>query len=205
VALLQGRAPALTEADAELVAQRLGDLPLGLDQAGAYLDQTGLAAREYVRLLDTRAGDLFVRGSATSHPDTIATVWSVSIGRLRASMPAAVQLLQVCAWLAPEPVPLELFTGHPDLLPELLAAAAGDPIGFVDAVAALTGYGLAKRVGDGLLLHRLVQDVTRQGSDAWGGWHPLPVALSVLRAGRPEDAWGAPANWPRYQRLAPTS
>ena len=203
VALLLGCAPTLTEADAELVAQRLGDLPLALDQAGAYLDQTGLAAREYVRLLDTRAGDLFARGSATSHPDTIATVWSVSIARLRASAPAAVQLLQVCAWLAPEPVPLDLFTGHPDLLPESLAAAAGDPIEFVDAVAALTGYGLAKRVGDGLLLHRLVQDVTRQASDALGGWHPLPVALSLLRADLPEAVWSEPANWPRYRRLTP--
>src|SRR5262249_37089144 len=40
VALLRRRAPALTGAQADQLAARLGDLPLALDQAAAYLDQT---------------------------------------------------------------------------------------------------------------------------------------------------------------------
>jgi len=44
----------------------------------------------------------------------------MSITRLQATVPAAVQLLELCAWLAPEPIPLDLFTSHCEQLPEPL-------------------------------------------------------------------------------------
>ena len=71
------------------------------------------------------------------------------------------QLLEICAYLAPEPVPLDLFTAHADLLPEPLAAAAADPLAFNDALMVLVDYSLAKRTAAGLQLHRLVQATTR--------------------------------------------
>ena len=54
-ALLRRRAPGLTDAQAGQLAVRLGDLPLALDQAAAYLDLTGMSPQEYLQLLDTRA------------------------------------------------------------------------------------------------------------------------------------------------------
>ena len=93
--------------------------------------------------------------------DTIATLWDISVGRITAENPAAVQLLDVCAYLAPEPVPLDLFTAHADLLPEPLSSAAADPLAFTDAIAVLVDYSLAKRTPAGLQLHRLVQATIR--------------------------------------------
>src|ERR1700761_7890139 len=47
------RAPrGLSEADAERLAEKLGDLPLALEQAGALLSETGMPADEYLRLID---------------------------------------------------------------------------------------------------------------------------------------------------------
>jgi hypothetical protein len=83
------------------------------------------------------------------------------MGRITAENPAAVQLLGVCAYLAPEPIPLDLFTAHADLLPEPLASAAADPLAFSDAIAVLVDYSLAKRTAAGLQLHRLVQSTIR--------------------------------------------
>ncbi len=40
-----------------------------------------------------------------------------SVDQLRARQPAAVQLLGLCAYLAPEPIPSTLFTDHPQHLP----------------------------------------------------------------------------------------
>lgn len=71
------------------------------------------------------------------------------------------QLLDICAYLAPRPVPLDLFTGHPEMLPEPLAATAGDPLAFTDTVAIIVDYSLAKRTEAGLQLHRLVQAAIR--------------------------------------------
>src|SRR5208282_4008921 len=155
---------------------RLGDLPLALVQAAAYLDQTGTPPEEYLRLLRIRSADLHSRGHASDHPGTVATVWSVSIGKLQVIEPAAVQLLELCAWLAPEPIPLDLFTGHCDQLPEPLAITAADPVAFNDAVGVLVDYSLARRTGGTMVIHRLVQDVTRQrpsGYHATGGSKPL--------------------------------
>jgi tetratricopeptide (TPR) repeat protein len=62
-------------------------------------------------------------------------------------------------------------------------------------------YSLARRTPDGLLLHRLVQDVTRHVSGP--GCEPLPVALALLRAGLPKEIVGAPDSWPRWRQLLP--
>lgn len=143
------------------IAAVLGFLPLALDQAAAYLDRTGLPPGEWLRLWQTRSVALHDRGHAAFHRDTIATLWSLSLERLQASNPAAVQLIGMCAYLAPEPIPLDLFTGHPEVLPEPLRQAASDPIAFAETVAALTDYSLVKRGPDTVQVHRLVQDVIR--------------------------------------------
>jgi hypothetical protein len=57
IALLHRRAPHLTDAHAGQLAERLGDLPLALARAAAYLDQTSMSAPEYLRLLDTHSAD----------------------------------------------------------------------------------------------------------------------------------------------------
>jgi len=200
VTMLQRRAPDLTQSDAIAISRRLGDLPLALAQVAAYLDQTRLPASEYLRLLETRAADLHSRGRTVGHPDSIATIWSVSLDRLRAITPAAVQLLTLCAWLAPEPVPLDLFSNHSALLPEPLNATADDSIAFVDAVAALVDYSLARRTGNDILVHRLVQDVIRQDDGDAAGHSPLDNVLTLLRADLPAEINDKPLNW-RWRQL----
>ncbi|HEY6789275.1 MAG TPA: FxSxx-COOH system tetratricopeptide repeat protein, partial [Trebonia sp.] len=181
IALLCRRAPGLADAGAGKLAARLGDLPLALDQAAAYLDQTGMPPDEYLRLLGTRGADLHGRGRAAGHSGNVATVWSVSMDRLQATIPAAVQLLELCAWLAAEPIPLDLFTGHSGLVPEPLATAAADPVAFNDVVGALADYSVARRAGGALVVHRLIQDVTRHrtaGQPAASAGDPLEMVLA---------------------------
>lgn len=202
IALLRRRAPTITLSEARDLAIRLGDLPLALDQAAAYLDQTGMPAGEYLRLLGTRSADLHHRGQAGGHPATVATVWSLSLDRLEGSAPAAVQILELCAWLAPEPIPLDLFTLHVGQLPEPLASVAADPVTFADAIGALTGYSLARRTGDSINIHRLIQDVARNRHPTAAG--ELEVVFGLLRADLPDDVWATPESWPRWQRLLPS-
>jgi tetratricopeptide (TPR) repeat protein len=201
VALLRRRAPALTEMEADELAERLGDLPLALDQAAAYLDQTGTPAAQYLQLLRTRVPDVYTRGQPAGHRDTIATVWSVSLDQLRATAPAAVQLLDLCGWLGPEAVPLDLFADQSGLLPQPVATAAADPLLMTETVGALVDYSLARRTHDGLLLHRLVQAVTRHPVDQTDP-HPLKLILSLLRAALPGNVV-APQNWSRWRQLLP--
>ena len=161
VQLLRARVPGLGQDIGEQIAEELGRLPLALEQAAAYLDMSGIPAQDYVDLLRDRGPEVHTRGQVAGRPDTIATLWDISVSRITDQNPAAVQLLQICAYLAPEPIPLDLFTAHADLLPEPLAAAAADPLAFNDVLMMLVDYSLAKRTAAGLQLHRLVQSATR--------------------------------------------
>jgi hypothetical protein len=164
VALLRTRVPELTQATGEAIARELGQLPLALEQAAAYMDRAQAPAEEYLELLHSRADELYALGRVSSR-DTIATLWNVSLDRAAAENPAAIHLLEMCSYLAPEPVPLDLFTAHADLLPTPLSNVIGDKLAFTEAVAVLADYSLAKRSRGGLQVHRLVQAATRARLD----------------------------------------
>ena len=59
------------------------------------------------------------------------------------------QMLELAAFLAPEPIPLCLFNGHPELLDEPLRTTAADSDALADTVGVLVGYSLARRHPDG--------------------------------------------------------
>ena len=161
VALLRTRAPGVDEALAVVLAEELGRLPLALEQAAAYLNKTKMPAEDYLQLLRRRTKDMISRGAVAGRDETIATLWNLSLERVAEKTPAALQLLDLCAYLAPLPIPLDLFTAHPDLLPEPLAEACQDTLLFTEVIEAVVDYSLAKRTPEGLLLHRLVQAAIR--------------------------------------------
>ena len=161
VTLLRTRVPDLDDDVAQEIAGELGRLPLALEQAAAYLDRSGMPPRDYLGLLRERAADLYACGQVSGRHDTIATLWDIALQRISTEDPAAVVLLELCAYLAPEPIPLDLFSLHADLLPEPLSSAAADQLAFNEVIGTLVDYSLAKRTQSGLQLHRLVQGVIR--------------------------------------------
>jgi tetratricopeptide (TPR) repeat protein len=220
LALLRTRVPGLDEATGNELAEEFGCLPLALEQAAAYLDRTGLPAGDYLRLLRRRAADLYARGQVSGRADKIATLWDLSLERIAAEDPAATQLLDLFAYLAPERIPLALFTAHPDLLPEPLATTAADELAFTDALGVLVDFSLIKRTEAGLQIHRLLQGALRArrasqpspptGVDGWvlapipatnRGANPLGVVLGSLRADAPKTIEDAPQNWPQWAML----
>src|SRR4051794_278616 len=143
IALLQARIPGLDEELADKLAAELGDLPLAAAQAAGYLEQTDLPPADYLRRFRTRRADLLTRGDVLGYAGRVDTAWTLSLERLNCEAPSGVQLLQLAAFLAPDPIPLTLFTGHPELLDEPLRATATDPDALTDTVGVLVGYSLA--------------------------------------------------------------
>lgn len=161
VRLLQARAPDLDHAVAESIASVLGRLPLGLEQAAAYLDRTQIPPREYLDLLTIKHNPLLTGIAGQVRDRSVATLWELSLDRIRDEDPAGLQILDICAYLAPEPIPLDMFTSNPDKLPQPLSGAAADLLLFNNAVATVVDYSMAKRSQSGLQLHRLVQAAVR--------------------------------------------
>src|SRR4051795_6792631 len=127
VARLRARIPALGEELADQLAAELGDLPLAAAQAAGYLEQTDLPPADYLRRFRAHRATLLARGDVVGYSGRIDTTWALSVHRLREEDPAAVQLLQLAALLAPDPIPLALVGDHADLLGEPLRTIAADP------------------------------------------------------------------------------
>jgi hypothetical protein len=154
------------------------------------------------RRFRARRAGLLARGEVVRYRGRVDTAWALSLDRLRDQDPAAVRLLELAAFLAPEPVPLTLFSDHAELLDEPLRSAAADPDALADTVGALVGYSLARRSPDGFQLHRLVQAVIRHQLDADRQQATAERVLALLAAASPGDPED-PASWVAYAQLVP--
>lgn len=210
VTLLRRLAPTVSESDADSIAERLGDLPLAITQAGGVLAETPITAAQYLVELERHAASLLDEGRPTHYPRSLAAALRLSIHRLAEDDSAAMRLLHICAMLAPEPIPLDLFTSTP---PDISALAFGpssvSPVAMARIAGRLLRYGLATRGraprgmhGESLLLHRLTQAVVRDLTDASERPAVRVQAEAALVAAKPDDAVH-PACWPRWTALLP--
>ncbi|MEU0394142.1 FxSxx-COOH system tetratricopeptide repeat protein [Streptomyces sp. NPDC006208] len=200
VELLIRRVPGMSEEVADRIAGQLGDLPLALEQAVGYMDYNHTAPEEYLSLLTSRLEDMIGQGELTDRPAVVvATLWQLSVRRLEAEQPQAVRLLELCALLAPEPIPLDLFTGSPDLL----NVPAADPLAWDTTVGALAGLGLARRGNASLVLHRLVQAAVRAAMPDAVHTDARVRLCRALLAAVPQDIHADPDARPRWQELLP--
>jgi tetratricopeptide (TPR) repeat protein len=201
ITLLRRRAPRLTESEAERVAEALGDLPLALTQAAAHLADTATGVQDYLTLLAERTTELLAQGAPATYPVSLAASTQIALDRLASESPAALVLLTLAAYLAPEPIPLTLFTTHPTQLPDTLATAAGDPLAFTALTRLLRQYGLAHVEPATLTLHRLLAAILRTQPHQQPDLHALAVRL--LRAAVPADPRDNPPAWAAWRQLVP--
>jgi hypothetical protein len=197
-------------AAARVLAAELGGLPLALEQAAAYMQATGTTLVRYLPLFRDRQADLLARGEASGHPADVAATLGLALSRLAEDDPAAAGLVRLLAFLAPEPVPLNLLLTDEQaaglLDPEVAAEVGpllGNPVAAGDAIIALRRYSLVTPAGDGLVLvHRMVQAITRAQltAEEAGRWEQAAAALVELAV--PADP-ELPAAWPAGAVLLP--
>ncbi len=201
ITLLRRRAPQLTDRDAARIAQALGDLPLALAQAGAHLADTATSVNNYLALLAERTAELLAQGTFATYPVSLAASVQIALDRLAAQSPAALILLILAAYLAPEPIPWTLFSTHPTQLPDSLATTAADPLAFTALSRLVRQSGLARVEPSTVQLHRLLAAILRtqplQHQDL------ATHVVRLLRAAVPDDPWDNPAAWPIWRQLLP--
>ncbi len=186
-----GRKDEEDEAFGEL-AEELGDLPLALEQAAAYIEGAGVSVGDYLQLFRTRRSELWQEESAPDeYPETVGTTWSMAFEASREEEPAAAALLDILAFLAPDDIPRDL-----------LAKVVKDELALNRAITALRHYSLITAEGDALSIHRLVQAVTRDrlSEEEKGQWAAAAVRLLGTAFPFKEDD---PATWPASGRLLP--
>ncbi|MDT3446034.1 FxSxx-COOH system tetratricopeptide repeat protein [Pseudofrankia sp. BMG5.37] len=199
IQLLHRHVPELPEHDAHQLAEALGNLPLAIDQAGAFLATTGMDTVTYLQVLADQPRSLLAQDTP-HHPGLAATV-SAAYTRLAAEQPLAAALLRVLAFLASEPIPL---AARPlsNVTPVPGALLVADALTTHTAVAAISRFALARRTGAALRIHQLVQALLRAHVPAEQAHDVFAAALNLLGTVVQGDA-GDPAAWPAYATLTP--
>ena len=137
-------------------------LPLALDQAGAYIQETQKSVKEYVTLYTDqvkRTQLLHQRGELiTNHPESVTTTFTLSFEKIKNTDRAAAYLLQLCAFLHPDAIPEEVLIEAVQMLiaPEKTEERE-------KAIAVLLRYSQLRRNPDSrtYTLHRIVQAVLK--------------------------------------------
>src|SRR5260370_8127837 len=91
-------------------------LPLELDLAAAYIQETGHSLSSYLRLYQEQRAKLLNWHSAASspYPRSVAATLSLSLSKIETNSPVAADLLRLCAFLHPYTIPKKiLIPGSP--------------------------------------------------------------------------------------------
>lgn len=196
--------PAEDLLNASTISRLMDGLPLALDQAGAYIEETQCSLSTYLALYQTRRATLLKRRGKYpgDHPEPVATTWSLSFEKVRQANPAAAELLQLCAFLHPDAIPEDLLTGGAPASGPLLQPILEDALALNDAIGNLLRYSLVRRDARSqvLIIHRLVQDVLKDQLECELSQQWVERVVSILNYAFPAVDF---ATWDRCQRYLP--
>ena len=154
----------LDPADAARVSAAVGKLPLAIEQAGAWLAETGMPAALYVQWLETQATSALGLNKPFGYAMPVAATWDLSLSRLRERSPAAVRLLQILAFCSPGPISMTLLYGE-EMIEYLLPfdETLRDKYMLGQVIRDISSLALVRidQGSNSLQIHRLVQAVIR--------------------------------------------
>lgn len=182
---------------ADSLADLLGDLPLALEQAGAYIDARGSSFATYLEAWKHDRQEIlgWYDMAATHYPLAIALTWSQSVESLG---PQSRALLRLLSHLSAAPVPLALLTSSALLCGDalmllgeegLVTTNKSSRIDVLGALAELVRFSLVARHNGSVSVHRMVQEVERSRIPASRrtAWIERAIRMISDFAPRPPD------------------
>jgi tetratricopeptide (TPR) repeat protein len=206
IELLRKHGETISPKEADQLAEKLGDLPLALEQAATWHAATGMPIAEYLQLFDRHVHELLAEGRPTSYSSTVYAFLRVAFERLRQEAPAAAELLELFAFLGPEPVSVTLLRcgKNNSYISESLSQALHEPIFMNRTIRELRRYGLAKVDPNGqrIQVHRLVQLVLREELRSKRRDRSKTNVQELLASANPGDP-DETQHWPLHAEIGP--
>lgn len=191
-------------AAARMLVTIMGGLTLALDQAGAYIEESGCSVSDYLQRYATQRAQLLERRGmlARDHLESIAATFRLASQRLAHDHPVAADLLRICTQLHAETIPEELFTAGALHLGPVLASLAADPSQLDLAIVTLRTFSLVQRHPEAHMfsIHRLVQAVLLEEMSKLERQQWQQRAIRMLNTLFPE---AVPQAWQQCERLLP--
>ncbi len=185
------------------LAAELGNLPLALEQAAAYVAETNARFSDYLNAFRKRRVTLLEKaGGLVSH--TVADTWAPNFEAVERVSPAAADALRISAFLAPDAIPFEIFSSGAQALGAPIAEALSDTdaLAVSELLRPLGRYSLIRSdvTARAYSVHRLVQEIVRTAIGESGRRAYIARAVAALDAACPVVEY---ATWAQCERLVP--
>lgn len=202
---LQEEVAGVLHKEARDISCLLDGLPLALDQAGAYIEDTGCTLSDYLSCYKARRVTLLDRRGnvVTDHPQSVRMTFSLCFEQVAQANPEAIELLRLCAFLAADAIPEELIKAEDVVSGPWLQPLATDTFAFDTAIAVLRTYSLLRRNTETrmLTIHRLVQAILKDELSEYEQRNWSQRVLHALARVFPEIE--QTTQWVRCERLLP--
>ena len=150
---------------ADQIVKELGYLPLGIEQAAAYVREVAGDFATFLDDYDKNRKDVhqWIPQGNRSYPHSVATTWSMSFNVVRKNHPQAAELFQLLSFLNPDGILIDFLQSGVEALQNDLRQVVSSRIYMSKALIELEKFSLLKwnRLTKTLLIHRLVQTVIR--------------------------------------------
>jgi hypothetical protein len=192
------------QGEAKSIATQLDGLPLALDQAAAYIEETGCGLRDYINLYRHHAPALLrYRGTLSSnYAYPVASTWILSFDNIQKANAASAELLLFCSFLHPDAIHEELLRKGASELGPVLGPVVSDAFALNSSISEILKYSLLRRNADTdtLEIHRLVQAALKDGMepDAQRLW--AERAVRAVNCAFPKVEF---STWPDCERYFP--
>jgi MinD-like ATPase involved in chromosome partitioning or flagellar assembly/tetratricopeptide (TPR) repeat protein len=205
IAHLRYAVPTLTREAAGQVAEALGDLPLALAAAAAYLKGSHYPVSDYLTSLQREAPRALSYSELADYRKGVAAAWDQSLNLLHERSPAASRLLELCAVMAPE-VALDLvYSAAMAEALERFDPALSEPMIMGRVVQEASKLALLKLDTNAkqIVVHRLVQAVVRSRMSQEQLVTARHDVQQILVAARPRRDVQDKDTWERFRLLWP--
>ncbi|MFC4912225.1 tetratricopeptide repeat protein [Actinomadura gamaensis] len=198
ITTITGRTAPADHKAALAIAEELGYLPLALDQAAAYILQTGITPAVYLGRLRRRPARYYAKAANGDKAQaTIARLWDITLDTLTQEAPDAVALAGVLAHYAPDDIPRSVLGGGDDEATEEADEALG----------VLASHSMVDRTDEVVTMHRLTQaavlsQLHRAGNDAADTARGTALAR-LDDAMTNSDPASDVGDWPLWRSLVP--
>jgi tetratricopeptide (TPR) repeat protein/transcriptional regulator with XRE-family HTH domain len=188
---------------ARAICRLLDGLPLALDQAGAYIEETACSLSSYIESYQKQQATLLKRRGrlVADHPAPVSTTFSLSFEKVEQTDQTAADLLHLFAFLDPDAIPEDLLIEGASEPGSTLESMVIDPLAFDEALSVLRTYSLVRRNPEEqtFTMHRLVQAVlkARMDEESQRAWAERAVCV-VNRALPEASVLSIGPTWRRY-------
>ncbi|WP_186380942.1 tetratricopeptide repeat protein [Paenibacillus xylanexedens] len=139
------------------LSQELGNLPLALEQASAYIRETSISIEVFIDRFKKYRRKITEIGKPLNYDKNLSTTWAMSISVLKEELPECINFFYALCFLAPELIDRKWFEGQ---LLSPYSVNKYDAFSVDKYISKLKSFSLIQTKDEYVSLHRLVSVIT---------------------------------------------